>query len=350
LRRLVMRTPGLLPALLAVVTSIGPAAQLEGELVAQSRTIGRVIKAEARFETLVAPEATLEVLGEGYDWSEGPVWVARDGGFLLFSDIPPNRILKWQEGRGVSVFMQPSGYTGVADYGREPGSNGLTLDREGRLILAEHGDRRIARLEWDGGKRTLADHYRGRRLNSPNDVVVKSNSDIYFTDPIYGLPEREHDRRRELDFCGVFRWSAGTGEVTLLTKELSRPNGLAFSPDERTLYVANSDPARAIWMAYPVEADGTIGAGRLLRDVTAEVSGAMPGLPDGLKVDAMGHLFATGPGGVHVMAPDGTLLGRIETGQATSNCAFGGDDGRTLYMTADKYLVRLATRTKGSGL
>ncbi len=333
---------------LAAAAVLAGALQFEGQAVQKGKTIGRVIKADPRLDALVAADATLEVLGEGYEWSEGPVWVPRDGGFLLFSDIPRNSIMKWQAGKGVTLFMKPSGYTGVADYGREPGSNGLTLDREGRLLLAEHGDRRIARLEWDGGKRTLADSHQGRRFNSPNDLVVKSNGDVYFTDPIYGLPDRETDRRRELDFCGVFRWSARTGEVALLTKELSRPNGLAFSPDESTLYVANSDPARALWMAFPVQADGTLGQGRVVRDVTSMVDKALPGLPDGLRVDHQGHLFATGPGGVHVMTPDGTPLGRIETGQATANCAFGGD-GSVLYVTADMYVARMQTLTKGHG-
>jgi gluconolactonase len=326
------------------------ARQLRGEAVQdQPKTIGRIVVEDARLNQIVAPGTPFEVIGSGYDWSEGPLWVPRDGGFLLFSDIPPNSIMKWKPGGGVSLFMKPSGYTGVAPYGREPGSNGLTLDRQGRLLLAEHGDRRIARMEWEGGKRTLVDNYQGKRLNSPNDVIVKSNGDVYFTDPIYGLPDREKDtKHRELDFCGVFRWSPTTGQVTLLTKELSRPNGLAFSPDERTLYVANSDPAKAIWMAYPVNADGTIGAGKLVRDVTSMVSDKMPGLPDGLKVDAKGTIFATGPGGVHVMLPDGTFLGRLETGQATSNCAWG-EDGSTLFMTADMHVARVKTLTKGAG-
>jgi gluconolactonase len=321
---------------------------LEGGAVQGPKTLGRLIKSDARFDALVPPGATLEILGEGFEWSEGPVWVKRDGGFLLFSDIPRNSIMKWHPGSGVTLFMKPSGYTGVADYGREPGSNGLTLDREGRLLLAEHGDRRIARMDWDGGKRTLTDNFEGRRFNSPNDVIVRSNGDVYFTDPIYGLPEREKDKRQELGYCGVFRWSAETGAVTLLTKALSRPNGLAFSPDEKTLYVANSDPARAIWMTFPVMADGGLGEGKVLKDVTSMVSKEIPGLPDGLKIDRAGNLFATGPGGVHVLAPDGTALGRIETGQATANVAWG-DDGSVLYITADMYLVRLKTATRGAG-
>ncbi|MBA2645867.1 MAG: SMP-30/gluconolactonase/LRE family protein [Pyrinomonadaceae bacterium] len=308
-------------------------------------TIGKIIRQDPRFDELIGVDAQLEVLASGFEWSEGPVWI-KDGGHLLFSDIPRNAVMRWKESDGLSQFMKPSGYTGVGDYGREPGSNGLTLDREGRLVMCEHGDRRISRLEPTGGKRTLVDNYQGKRLNSPNDVVFKSNGDLYFTDPPYGLPKNYDDPRRELDFCGVYRLSRD-GQLTLLTKEMTRPNGLAFSPDEKTLYVAQSDPARAVWMAFPVKVDGTLATGKVFFDATPLV-GKMPGLPDGLKVDRAGNIFATGPGGVHVFAPDGRPLGRIETGQATANCAWG-DDGTTLYITADSYLCRIKTRTKGHG-
>jgi gluconolactonase len=310
-------------------------------------TLGRIRRDDPRLDKLIPRDATIEVLASGFDWSEGPVWIDRDGGYLLFSDIPRNTIMKWKEGEGISLFMKPSGYTGVADYGREPGSNGLTLDRQGRLIFCEHGDRRVSRLEWDGGKRTLADNYEGKRLNSPNDAVVRSDGAIYFTDPPYGLPKREKDPTRELDVFGIYR--IGTdGRLTLLEKSMTRPNGLAFSPDERTLYVAQSDPKRAIWMAFPVKKDGTLDAGRVFADSTSLVGKEHPGLPDGLKVDRDGNLFATGPGGVHVFAPDGTRLGVIETGQATANCAWGGD-GTVLYITADAYLARVRTTTRGAG-
>jgi gluconolactonase len=325
-------------------------AGLEGQTMTSGKTIGSLVKADPRFDGLIAPDATLEVLAEGYDWSEGPVWVPREGGFLLWSDVPANTIYRWAPGQAAAPYMKPSGFTGVGKYSSEPGSNGLTLDREGRLIAAEHGDRRVSRFDWTGGKRTIADNWQGKRFNSPNDVVVKSNGDIYFTDPIYGLPQRETDKTRETDFCGVYRWSAKTGEVTLLTREMTRPNGLAFSPDEKILYVANSDPKKAVWMAFPVKADGTLDAGTLFKDVTGMVGRQHPGLPDGLRVDARGNLFATGPGGVHVYAPDGTLLGRIDTGQATANCAFGGADGSDLFVTADMFVVRVRTRTKGAGL
>lgn len=253
--------------------------------------------------------------------------------------------MKWKQGEGVSLFMKPSGYTGVVDYGREPGSNGLTLDPQGRIVFCEHGDRRISRLERDGGKRTLVDNYQGKRLNSPNDATFKSNGDMYFTDPPYGLPKQADDPRRELDFFGVYRQSK-EGALTLLTREMTRPNGIGFSPDEKTLYVAQSDPRRAIWMAFPVNADGLLGKGRVFHDATSSVD-KLPGLPDGLKVDQRGNVFATGPGGVYVFSPDGELLGRIDTGQRTSNCAWG-DDGSVLYMTADSYLCRIRTTTRGA--
>jgi gluconolactonase len=273
------------------------------------------------------------------------VW-SKEGGFLLFSDVVKNQIMKWKEGVGVSVFMKPSGYTGVVEWAPEPGSNGLLMDSEGRLVSCEHGDRRIGRLEKNGGKKTLVDNYMGKRLNSPNDGAYKSNGDLYFTDPPYGLPKQWDDPRRELDWSGVYRLSKD-GKMTLLTKEMSRPNGIAFSPDEKTLYVANSDPAKAIWMKFPVNEDGTLGKGTVFADVT-EMVNKYPGLPDGMKVDASGNLFATGPGGVHVFAADGTRLGRIETGEKTANCAWG-DDGKTLFITADMYLCRVKTSTKGNG-
>ncbi|HEY2934612.1 MAG TPA: SMP-30/gluconolactonase/LRE family protein [Acidobacteriota bacterium] len=308
-------------------------------------TLGKLVQEDPRFYELIASEAKIEVLASGFEWSEGPVWI-KDGGYLLFSDIPRNSIMKWQEGKGLSLFMKPSGYTGVVDYGREPGSNGLTVDPQGRLTLCEHGDRRISRLERDGGKRTLVDNYQGKRLNSPNDLIYKSNGDLYFTDPPYGLPQQADDPRRELQVFGVYRFSVD-GKLTLLTSEMTRPNGLAFSPDEKTLYVAQSDPKKAIWMAFPVKSDGTLDKGRLFSDVTSMVD-QYPGLPDGMKVDRGGNLFATGPGGVHVFAPDGKRVGRIDTGQKTANCAWG-EDGSVLYITADKYLCRVKTKTRGAG-
>jgi gluconolactonase len=309
-------------------------------------TIGHVVRVDPRLDALIPAGAKIEVLASGFVWSEGPVWVPEGNGHLLFSDVPRNTVYMWSETSGLSVFMKPSGYTGVGEYGDEPGSNGLTLDRQGSLISCEHGDRRVSRMVRGSGKITIADRYQGKRFNSPNDVVVKSDGNLYFTDPPYGLPKKHEDPTRELDYFGVYRVDK-QGVVTLLTKEMTRPNGLAFSPDEKTLYVAQSDPERAIWMAYPVKPDGTLDKGKVFFDATSLVKG-LPGLPDGMKVDRNGNLFATGPGGVNVFAPDGTHLGRIDTGQATANCGWG-NDGSTLYITADGYLCRIRTTTKGAG-
>ena len=309
-------------------------------------TLGTIERKDAKFDDLIPKDAVIEILAGGFDWSEGPVWVKeKDGGHLLFSDIPKNMIWKWSPKDGLKEYLKASGYTGTDKFtGKEPGSNGLALDKDGKLILCMHGDRRLAKRDGDKFV-TLADKYDGKRLNSPNDLALKSNGDIYFTDPPYGLPGIEKDKNKELDFQGVYRLTP-KGELTLLTKEMSRPNGIAFSPDEKTLYVANSDPEKAIWMAFPVKADGTLDKGKVFFDSTQAVKDKKPGLPDGLKVDKAGNVFATGPGGVLVFDKDGKHLGTLATGVPTANCGWG-DDGSTLYITADKQLVRVKTKTKG---
>jgi gluconolactonase len=303
-----------------------------------------IIKKSPALDALIAADAVFEKLGEGFRWTEGPVW-SRKGGFLLFSDIPNNVISKWEAGKGMSEFLKPSGYHGTVPFtGAEPGTNGLTFDAQGRLVACQHGDRRVAR--WENGAWTaLADKYEGKRLNSPNDLVFHSSGALYFTDPPYGLPGRWQDKEKELPFQGVYR-RAADGTLTLLTKELNAPNGLAFSPDEKTLYVAQSDPEKAIWMAYPVKGDGTLGAGKVFVDATAEFKAKRPGLPDGLKIDVKGNLWATAPGGVWIMAPDGTHLGTLSTGVPTANVAWG-DDGSTLYITANTAVFRVKTKTMG---
>ena len=308
--------------------------------------IGQVFRDNPQVDKLIPANAVIQVVSSGFEWSEGPVWVGKQDGFLLFSDIPRNSVMKWKEGEGASVYLKPAGYTGLVEYGREPGSNGLLLDPTGRLVSCEHGDRRVSVLTEMGGKRTLVDNYQGKRLNSPNDAVFHSNGDLYFTDPPYGLPKGVNDPGRELDFCGVYRLSTD-GKLTLLTDEMTRPNGIAFSPDEKTLYVAQSDPQAALWKSFPVLADGTLGKGKVFYNVTSLV-GLLPGLPDGLKVDKRGNLFASGPGGIHIFTPAGVHLGRISTGEKTANCAWGGD-GSMLYMTADTYLCRIQTNTVGKG-
>ena len=315
-------------------------------------TIGEIIKLDDSLEQLIDLEADIEVLSSGFLWSEGPVWVPEKehphGGYLLFSDIPNNRVVRWDEGKGAETWLKPSGYTGAEHYGGEPGCNGLLLNAEGQLISCEHGDRRLSVLTKGGGKRTLVDNYQGKRLNSPNDVCLGSDGKtLYFTDPPYGLPKRWDDPRRELEFCGVYRLSHD-GEITLLTTEMTRPNGIAFSPDFNTLYVAQSDPDVALWKSFPVKDDGTIGEGTVFHDATEAFKKGLPGLPDGLKLDEKGNLWATGPGGVYIFAPNGKLLGRISTGERTANCAWG-NDGTVLYMTADTYLCRIRTKIKGAG-
>ena len=320
---------------LATVRAEGPAAGV------------RIVRKSPGLDALLAKDAVVEKLADGYAWTEGPVWDKAQAR-LLFSDIPGNHILAWAQGKGATEFLKPSGYTGTAAFtGREPGSNGLAFDAQGRLLLCQHGDRRLARLEADGTFTNLADRYEGKRLNSPNDLNVRPNGDILFTDPPYGLPGTFTDPGRELPFMGVYRLSPG-GKVTLLVKDHSAPNGIGVSPDGRTLYVANSDPKRADWRVYSLRDDGSAGEGRVLFDATSSVGKERPGLPDGLKVDAAGNLWATGPGGVLVLSAQGEHLGTIETGVPTANCAFGGD-GRTLYITANTALLRVQTLAKGQG-
>ena len=313
-------------------------------------TTGKIERLDPRFDKLVPKDAGMELLAEGFKWAEGPVWI-KSGGFLLFSDIPPNTIHKWKPGEGLTRdFIKPSGYTGTkprlgTEKGDEPGSNGMTVNADGLLTLCEHGDRRVTQMDKDFKKKTvLADKYMGKRFNSPNDLVYHSSGALYFTDPPYGLEKNWDDPARELDFCGVYRLK--DGKVELMTKEMSRPNGIALSPDEKTLYVANSDPKKAVWMAYPVKADGTLGEGKVFFDATKWVDEKKPGLPDGLRVDLNGNLFATGPGGVLVFAPNGDHLGTLDTGVPTANCGWG-EDGSTLYITANTTLLRIRLTTKG---
>jgi gluconolactonase len=301
-------------------------------------------------DRLVAADAEVEILAEGYEWSEGPLWV-KEGAYLLFSDIPQNAVFRWKEGEGARKWLEPSGYTGTEPRGGEPGSNGLVLDPQGRLVLCQHGDRRMARMDAplsapEPRFSTIADRFEGARFNSPNDAVFAKNGDLYFTDPPYGLVQRSKDPARELSYQGIFR-CAPDGTVTLLSRELSRPNGLGFSPDERTLYVSQSDRADPIWRAFDVRPDGSLGSSRVLFD-SSPLAKIHSGLPDGLKLDTEGNLYASGPGGILVLTPEGTHLGTILTGRATSNCAFG-DDGHSLYITAHTYLMRVRLHARGEG-
>ena len=288
--------------------------------------------------------ARVETVCEGFVWSEGPVW--KDGA-LLFSDVPANILYRWSPGsKQAEVFLEPSGGIASNPDFVEPGSNGLALDCEGRLLLCQHGARRVARLEDDKRTQTvLADRFEGRRLNNPNDLVVHSSGAVYFTDPSYGFKGRDASPLKEIAWNGVYR-IAPDQTVSLLTKDLPFPNGIAFSPDEKTLYVAVSDAVSPRVVAFDVRADGLLGASRLLFDAMPLLKRGLKGTCDGLKVDAHGNIFTTAPGGVSVLSATGKLLGNIHIG-VTSNCNWG-DDGSTLYITADDRVCRVRTATRGT--
>lgn len=306
-------------------------------------TRGEIVVHDTALHRYLAPQARIEVLAQGFDWSEGPLWLPSLE-MLIFSDVPRNTIYRWQEGdTAASVYLQPSGYTGEQPRAGESGSNGLALDREGQLLLCQHGDRRVARMQAplrdpESEFTTLAGEYAGKRFNSPNDLCVNQRGQIFFTDPPYGLAQGPKDPTRETEVNGVYRRDPD-GSVYLITDQLTRPNGVALSPDEETLYVAVSDPEGARWMAYTLDEAGDPTEIHVFYDATDQVGGANPGLPDGLKVHGDGTLFATGPGGVWVLSPEGRHLGTIRTGLPTSNCALGGG---YLYMTADSLLLRVA--------
>lgn len=308
----------------------------------EQSTMGDVEVLDEAVTDLIDPEAVLTELGAGYAWSEGPVWV-EEYGFLLFSDIPNNVIYRWTSGDGVTRYLEPAGYTGEEPRGGELGSNGLYISFDGNLLLAQHGDRRIARMdapldEPEAEFSTIAWSYNGQRLNSPNDLVQHKNGDIYFTDPPYGLEEQADDSSKELDFQGVYRVTP-EGEVILLTDELSRPNGIEFSPDEKTLYVSNSSSENPIWMAYDVTGEGNLGNGRIFHDA-GDFTGVDPGSQDGMDVDSGGNIYATGPGGIWIFSPEGTVLGKIKTNKPTANCTIG-QGGKTLFITADDQLLSI---------
>jgi gluconolactonase len=308
----------------------------------QTNTLGSIERLDAALDNIVDPSASLEILSDGYDWSEGPVWVESEK-MLLFSDVPMNTVYKWSEADSIEVYLKPSGYTAQpTSTSSEPGSNGLTLDPEGKLVLCQHGDRRLALLDAPLNEpkpsfTTLADSYDGKKFNSPNDVVVRDNGDYFFTDPPYGMPK---DVAQEIPFQGVYKLSGGT--VTLLVDSITRPNGIAFIPGTRTLIIANSDPEKAVWYAYDVDEHDSLTNGRIFYDVTSAVK-SEPGLPGGLKVDRNGNVFGTGPGGIWIFDRNAKLLGKIKIPVATGNCAFSQDE-KTLFITADNYLLRLNLR------
>jgi gluconolactonase len=312
------------------------------------KTTGRIERTDPALDMLIKPDAAIEVISEGYTWSEGPVWVASEN-MLLFSDVPQNKVYRWTESQGTEVYLDPSGYTGTTPTeSKEPGANGLLIDSNGRLVLCQHGDRRVAVMTSEVNSpasvfSSLADNYHGKKLNSPNDVAMQSNGDFFFTDPPYGLPGRgvENDPQKELPFQGVYK-IAGNGNVMLLTDSLTRPNGIALTPDEKTLIVANSDPEKAIWYAFNLDANDSITTARIFYDAT-ENAKTEKGLPDGFKIDKQGNVFASGPGGVWVFDASGKVLGRIKLDDPCSNTALADDD-KTLYITNNHQVLRVKLR------
>jgi gluconolactonase len=290
---------------------------------------------------VIKENAPIKVVDDGFQWTEGPIWI-ENGKFLLFSDVMANTIYKLDSNNILSTFLKPSGYTGYGTYSTEPGSNGLILNKNGELILMQHGDRRVARLNTtlknpDPEFTTLVDNYKGLKLNSPNDGFLDPEGNLYFTDPPYGLPQQMNDPTKELDFQGVY-CLLKTGELKLLDK-LSRPNGITQSPDGKVLYVAVSDPQHAVWYQYDIKSPGVLENKKLFFDATEYINSEPPyGLPDGMKTNSEGYLFASGPDGIWVFSPTAKLIARIHTAQATSNCAFNTDETK-LYITADDYLL-----------
>jgi gluconolactonase len=314
-----------------------------------------VVKLDPSLDKLVAADAKLERVVTGFDkWTEGPVWT-RDGS-LLFAEIPANNIDRWKPGEKATVFMHPSGYTGTAPWGKEPGSNGMTLDPDGRVAVAGHARRNVWRMEKVNPKTqitVLADAYQGKKLNSPNDLVYKSDGSLYFTDPPYGLPTQgDDDPLKEQKVNGVYRipnarqHKAGAppdnDKLQLIIKDLGRPNGLAFSPDEQYLYIAES--GLKVWLRYKVQPDGSVSDGETFLDAKTDPT---PGVPDGMRVDKMGNIYSAGPGGVWVISPEGKHIGTIKVPEVVGNVAWGDKDGKTLYIVASTSVYKIRTMATG---
>ena len=301
---------------------------------------GSVERLDDRINALIPASAAVEKLAGGFQFIEGPQWFP--SGHLWFSDVVGNVVRQWSPDGTVTEILKPGGYDGTdAPAGAFIGPNGMIADKDGAVLLAQHGNRRIVRIDKDRKVTTLVDRFQGKRFNSPNDLVYKSDGSLYFTDPPYGLAGGDTDPKKELKFNGVFRLAGG--KLQVVVKDLTRPNGIAFSPDEKVLYVANSDPKQKVWMRYDVKPDGTVANGKVFFDVTAETA---DGLPDGMKLDAQGNVYGSGPGGVWVFSPEGKHLGTIKPAETPANCNWG-DDGKSLYITARTGLYRIKLAVEG---
>jgi gluconolactonase len=320
---------------------------------ARAQNFGEILRVDPAADAIVPADATVEKVGDGFKFLEGPIWVhAKGQDYLLFSDIPANVIRKWDPKDGFSVFLDKSGFTGTdaSDVGGQSnngfemvnliGSNGITIDRQGRIVYCAHGDRQVVRLEKNGKRTVLASRYEGKRLNSPNDLVFKSDGSLYFTDPPSGLRDGDKNPKKELPFNGVYRLSKG--KLTLLAKDFVRPNGIAFSPDEKYLYV--NDTARKIIERYEVQPDGGVANGKIITDMNSDPA---PGAPDGMKVDQKGNIYCTGPQGFWIMSPDGKHLATVKTKELPANLNWGDTDAKTLYLTARTGLYRIHLNIAG---
>jgi len=309
------------------------------------KTIGVIERYDSAINKIISRDARAEIITEGFKWSEGPLWVEKQK-MLLFSDVPENTIYKWTSQNGKEVYLKPSGYTSSVQRGGEMGSNGLLFDKEGRLVMCQHGDRRMARMDAPLNKPqssfvTLASAYQGKRISSPNDACYNSKGELFFTDPPYGLPGRnESDPTKETKWNGVYKVKKN-GDVILLIDSLTRPNGIAFFPGEKKLLVANSDPQKPNWYVYDVKGDALTN-GKIFYSA-AGYDRKLPGLPDGLKIDKKGNVYAAGPGGIHFFNMQGKLLGILKLPEPTSNCSLSVDE-KTLYITNNKQVLRLQMR------
>ncbi len=311
----------------------------------QPARVGWVEQIDPALSAVVHKDAQIRVIADGLDWCEGPLWI-EDKKMLLFSDVPQNIIYKWTEAKGKEPYLTPSGYTGGVKRGGETGSNGLVLDPRGQLVICQHGDRRMARMDapLDQPKPQfvpLATNYNGKKFDSPNDATYRSNGDLYFTDPPYGLEHNATDPLKEMPYQGVYKVTPA-GEVTLLADTISRPNGLAFFPGHQKLLVASSDSTKPYWYIFDVDGKGLLQNGKVFADATA-AGKTSPGLPDGMKIDREGHVFATGPGGIWIFDATGKLLGKIHINPLASNCSFSADE-KTLYITADMHVLQMKMR------
>jgi gluconolactonase len=330
---------------LAVLISCNNNSQPTKSTEVNKKIIGTIERLDSSINTIISPGAEAEIIAEGFDWSEGPLWVESHK-MLLFSDVPRDTVFKWTEEKGKQVYLTPSGYSETVKRGGEMGSNGLIMDKDGHLVLCQHGNRQMARMDAPLDKPeskyiTIANNYNGKKFNSPNDAVYNSKGELFFTDPPYGLEKNMDDPKKEIPFQGVYKVKTN-GEVVLVTDTLTRPNGIGFLPGEKTLLVANSDPAKPNWYAFDVGDNDTYTNARIFYSAAGS-DRSLKGLPDGLKIDKSGNVFATGPGGVWIFNKEGKVLGKIKLPNATSNCAFSPDE-KTLYITNDMYVLRVKLR------